>query len=698
MHAETKTTMKDLEKALQNIDIKPDNEWYSSTLERIINESSKKQNNLFINLLLMTKVRLAFIAIFGITVFAVIGIVLGISLLNRKSGEIQFVALSDQEKRELFQNIVANNAQGVLNSQNKVPSTAAANAASSYLATESDSSIAADPAISRIGLVPFEVSDKILVSEYTNESGPVTCTYSGYSDSRLNDIYSNTTSTSASYQDAEGNYYNKYENTYQGTLIAANYSKGTNSSNESYDYRGGQFAVYSKYEYEPLQLDASAPELREMTVSGEGVDGSAGSPSDMNIDDYIDMYFGTSVNVLGKVSENGKDYYVIESENYNYCTDTWVTQSVTATPNFWEGEGYPESQTTTVDSNNRTVLRQWIDASNYQVHKSEDYLQTVAPENLISRMTYTNFEVEPTAENINEYFTFDLVTDVRDIGIYQSNVDTTPIEYNPEGDANRTFSLFAQNNVALVSSSNPDLKLNYVYYTDDRPSEVSTLIYIPEYYKERDFFPSGEIGDVLFEAENTISDSYKIMAVQSDATPKANFTLSTVNGELNAEDNMYASFSIYETAVDDMAIVNSTIYTPTVSRSISDMTLDFGGESVAAKVYNYETNNTIYYSVDPSISVRDVAIPEPGADVCESEDGCIVSGHIVVFERNNSKYAFTLNKGVTYTVPFDLELFNSYQFSFAEPSSAGFESLKNDYVDYLNTFKDAAVTEPAVLE
>lgn len=194
--------MNDLEKQLQNIKVTPDNEWYSSTYQKIVTESSKKHNNLFFNLLSMTKIRLAFIAVACLTVVSIAGVVIGVNLMQRNSG-IQVVALSDQEKRELFENIIANNPQGILKAENKSASTAVLNAATTFLAESDSTTVSTDQARSKMIAGSFlPVSDKILVSDYTNEKGSVTCSYSGYDNAKLQDIYSNTVSSSASYQDS----------------------------------------------------------------------------------------------------------------------------------------------------------------------------------------------------------------------------------------------------------------------------------------------------------------------------------------------------------------------------------------------------------------------------------------------------------------------------------------------------------------
>lgn len=683
--------MNDLEKQLQNIKVTPDNEWYSSTYQKIVTESSKKHNNLFFNLLSMTKIRLAFIAVACLTVVSIAGVVIGVNLMQRNSG-IQVVALSDQEKRELFENIIANNPQGILKAENKSASTAVLNAATTFLAESDSTTVSTDQARSKMIAGSFlPVSDKILVSDYTNEKGSVTCSYSGYDNAKLQDIYSNTVSSSASYQDSNGNYYSKYENTYKGILIGANISRNTNSSSETYDYKGGKFAVYSKYEYDPIIVQDMPAAESEIIMPDGTTTIEPSKPDDMSIDEYIAMFFGSNANVVGKTTENNKEYFIIDMENYNYCTDEWITTAnPVETPNFWEGQDYSAQPESSINPNNKTIVRQWIDSTSYGIYKSEDYLQSVAPENLISKMTYTNSEVEPTQANIDEYFTFNHTTDIRDISVYQTPVDPTIVEYDQTAEVERTFNAFKNSNVALISSKNTALTLNYVYFNDQTARDVQTLIYIPEYYKERDFFPTGEIGDLLFDAENTLANSYKIQGVgfTDENAPKANFAISTKDILASQDQMLYSNFSIYNGNVDDIKIINSTIYSPTITRNISDTTLKFGEEEISAKVYNYETKSTLYFA-NPEISARgttssDLALPADGP--CESETECIIAGHIVIFNKNGFKYVATFNKGAMPNVAFTTELFESFDLQFIDSTTPEFESLKAEYLDYLDSF------------
>jgi hypothetical protein len=662
---------KDLIKNLKNIKYKPSKEaddrisWMlmnsyeneKNSVTDLNNESKNNQNNLFFSL---QKMKLKTLALIGTPVVAVgalsvIGAMYVLPLLSPTSVPmVPNDTLTAQQKQEIYKSILANNSQmqSVSQSENYALSERSEN-------TSGDAAATVMPTEKRLMPVPGDVQDtdkKLVKTTYATTNGPKSNACKAYSGGMA---YNPDKTESISYYDSKGySVYGMIE--YIGDVQFISLSKYTPTGSETYDYKGGKYAIKTVYKYDATNGDPSfvgAPvmEKLELTDVPESNNENTNTPEG-SIDEQIKIYFGEDTDIIGTETIDGKEYYVLQ---YSYDTRCDISNTYLS-PDFWNGESYEDVYSK--ENPDHVIIRNYIGTEGYAIYKSDTYLEKVDASNLISSyITTSTYENSSYEEAIAE-ITIDPAIPVKEI-----NQDDQPVyAYDYKTEITYTLDYIEKSGYPVTSDIAAGYVINSVgsnnYYSQIAFGEFTDL------YSNRDFYPEGALGDRIYK-------DWTAIAVPVETDYPVSLASYGFKGKDESGLDTYGLFvDVYKNSFDNMKIVNSVIYNPVKEKSIEEVQIKFDGSVATAKIYKYQTEYEAYGVVDsgmidPATGNKPVSnsvdsynpaseklmidpMPSEGVEMIESKDSgyIMILGigeyKIVIYDTNygSSEYPESLDK------------------------------------------------------
>lgn len=639
----------DLENLIQKTNIEPPAQWQTMALENlkksVTKENNRGINNSNLNFIsqFMTKRKIAVLSLVGVSLLAVTAVAtFAIFYLQTPKTTLT--------SKQILERISMNNPNFTL-TQNTIASTA-----ESFNASDAASSKLIAPGL------PINSEFNYYYSKTTTTRGPAfnSCNY-GIDQSEVLFV---PTYESFSYNTDNANY-SKYV-AYNSDNSVNNYSLSTsNQAQDKYTYQniiffGGSYAVRTSGEYStdvrPLSVSAE-PGIEEPMLKNES---SASSSDSVSSNESTTLpvepinYFGDSAEVLRTETINGKDYYVVQTSYEVNCAGY-------ININRWDND--------TAQDNKTMFTLTYADTQDYQILKTETYINSVSSDNLIEATETINQNADIDFESVSSNFNFEFNVPIIDIQIDNSTAVNT---YNPDDEVRKTMDYIKAENISVIVPSVSVIN-QYAYF--NYSTKDTFFVQTDSYYTDRNFYPAGTLGDSMFNAYNGIAINYF-------NTPLA---LGTVS--YSKDDTSY-SVNIYSSNDDEKAILNSMLWSDIRNKSQTSTNITINGQSITANLYSYEIDQP---NILPYMDIMPV---DGGVNGCVED--CIRKQYVLIFSYGNNKYTLTESSFASGSVdsiydPAADGNFNGY-------SSANEDGLTKISELVTNSVKGTYVTDPGVVE
>jgi len=633
--------------------LKPSSKWQKKTLDKLEtlekifvtkNESDGiyKEANLFFNVFAMNKARIALFGVASVVMLSGIvggGLFLSNYIQNLSSNSVYIVG---NEREEIINNLIKNNQSGLIAQaeSNQRNAGVGANKPESNLAN-SNLSVTTDTVkqvVDKLNYLYPDTQNKLGYSLTKNFKGAAIC--ESYFSSG---IYDNTTNEYYYYVDSMDNSTSRYEITVPTNIIIdINYSKYTANSFENIQYKGGKYAVKTSGNYVAANYSIQGEENQ----SDQGL--SQETTIEPTTDELFKEIYGEDAQIYKRKDKNGKDAVVVENSFKAFCNPDQATQSnspyAIQTPNYWEGESYEDlnsSQDSYFENQGDTkiVVLTWIDPVTFEMYLSESYKGSVEAANLL--VGNEILEASLKEMTFNEALTitaFSKDVEIKDLGSDAYSVFSSlynPSQEDLDKQANATVNYLKVNKINTLISADP--KYDFQIYSPKVNVEQPMVNYQPEHIKDRNFYPTGMIGDKLFEEMNTFNTSNQstlsIDTLKSGA--EVQFSSSILDPNTEVAIAYWIQGGVFKNDIDNIAIISTMLFDPVVNKSIKDIKLTIEDRSIDAKVYEF-TSRITYLSEGTINSDGKVIYQDKD---CTSNN-CTQKSFIVIFEENGYKTAF----------------------------------------------------------
>lgn len=453
-----------------------------------------------------TKVFLVFISLSALVLTTY-----GIYALTNIFGDDPAEQISQEEKDDIFEKIIANNPQSIL--EEKAKEVKKAEVINSILSDpfsntgsenpSSPSTQSAETIYSRLEEVSKQL-DEITNQPPMGNSGNVTEVNTNYNYSYSKETYTqgpkvcnlleyneigegggyiyrnkDTVTEYYDYSEIYNKYYYKIKKTNTNlNLLAYSLYKNDRSQNNSIAFAEGDYAIRSHYpinNFPPVSYPASYP-------SSYSVLGA--SSQSMSLQEKMEYYFGKGIKIDKIYEENGKKYVQLSRSYSSICN--WDPEST----EFYQ----PKS--TFVE-----VLT--VNQSNYNIEDSKTYLDEIKPENLIRETTFVRETKKATLAEVENVFTYEYSKPIKDT--YYTN--NTSYEQQRELRNEAVLNYIQQNNLNLLVPSREHYNLSYVF-TD---SPICYTEWCDLYYN-RAFYPMNDLGQSLYDENINFLKSNPVFA------------------------------------------------------------------------------------------------------------------------------------------------------------------------------------------
>lgn len=569
----------EITKKLKKIKFQPPKEWQHETINRLsvyTDKSSLLSNNklvLFVKFFYMAMSKKRMLLIAGGSILAGVIILIGGLLLVNQLNFNRAGSLTAEEKLEIFKRIINNNPSAVLSADNREVRAIGESAA---LAMDMTASATPAPLI----FVPAERNYTYRYSKTTYEQGPA----AGRCQTMIFDDALHTTENYEFFVSDNESQYKYIQRDRDGDLIGYSLSKNTSTSSEQIEYKGGSYAVRTSYTY-----DAS---VRAVDLPADTQPESSINPLETTEPDYtalIHQYFGPDADIVNVVSEDGREYYVVQ---YTYKTDCSGAAYERVTADVYNPNNLPDT----------IVVHNYVSTDNFVIQRTLNYLGSADNSNLINTTTVEQETSNVDFSQVSSNFDFEFNVEIRDI-VYPN--------YNSGEEANKLSGYIENERITLLSTSTA--KLISAYSNDLSVQEFEKY----NYYGDRNFYPAGPKGDAMFEVNNRPYGSEEVLSLLS-----LSYYLDTVNYD-------YLTVDIFS----QTAVLPNTRQTPT---STSSFSLNIDGQSIPATLYIYETD------ISPMVLEERAAAVEGGLVANPTDRPLKITVQEVVFDYAGFRYRLTL--------------------------------------------------------
>ncbi len=564
--------------------------------ERLKNKvlSKYEGNNLFFNLFNVDTKKLLLFG--GLGIFSVVALLVGGVLvfgIYQSSKPIQ----KEFDKAEFLAKVLEKNSQGVLASFSS-PETLT----SSQLSSSQKSAEGSGYDGMGIGMPFFDQNYNYSFDSYTTEYGKAK---SKCEDSWMNSYDSSYIFKSDSYYYSDPDDYSTYKSkslSYDkdGNLIGLYYG----DSDSSITYNGGKFAVKYEYDYSneefltPIEEYTSESNVEEVVGIEEPIayeDTTVyddGTVYDETYTPSIEDYFGEDIEVEEVVYE-GKSVYAITSKYSYNCSDLVYSARI------MDAEERSEGEMETI------VTRSIVDKDTYEIYRIESYLDSISPQNLMNATTIKFERKNVDFAEVESLFEFDIDVPIKVVDSLASSNEYNDL-YNTQ-----LKNVVSELNLNLIVPSSSDLKLSYVYLPNIVVETTES-----KFYKDRDFYPEGEIGDIMYK------NATEVYPYDMD------FAQSLISLSYNSEDDLgnytYANIDVYEN-----------------SYSFADLVLSEGyrEESGEIEIDGVKTPVSFFYLSYPEMVTFEADSPVDGEKMSDYEDPIPA----IIFEYGGYKYRITIS-------------------------------------------------------
>lgn len=286
------------------------------------------------------------------------------------------------------------------------------------------------------------------------------------------------------YNAKSGEIYSKYKNINPDGVVL-DYNLVTPDS--YIEYKGGSYAIKIEQDNTiPVNNTDTAP------VSFPETDSSTS-------DNVIESLFGENANVEKAEMFKGRKHYVITWESVPSCP-TQIAQNIN------------------IQFEEMIINRAWVDAETFTMSKQEEYFGNIADGNLIRSV-----ETSTNLKNVN----FDEVSDMF-VFEYEVKVIDKDLSQNYSQNMQDALFQFVKENQILV----PNLTSNRLEITSFFSAKV-TAPSLFDYRKDRDFYPSTEAGEQMYQFY--ISSSQSDQSIYPDFAMNFKETLESKEVSVTAE-------------------------------------------------------------------------------------------------------------------------------------------------------------------
>ncbi len=474
--------------------------------------------------------------------------------------------LTDEEKQKILSEIIKNNSSNVLGKNG------ASGAQDTSLAPNADKeSMLTAPLIAR----PNTQDYKYRYSKIVYSNGPA------IGQCKFFDINDAGAYTSESYEYyGDGNTYDSKYITKDSDNDLTSYSlTRTNTNNsETVIYSGGSYAVRTSYTFSDLLLPENSNSATENSTAPNEpttVQENDSTSTDQVSGDLIAQFFGPDADVVNIITENGKDYYVVQ---YSYNVDCSIDAKIL--PYTVDSIGTTSLNSTSQNqTTNKIFAQNIVDSTNFQIIRSYNYLGSVSDNNLLNSYQTTIQESNPAFEDVSNNFKFDYNVDIKDV-VYPP--------YTLEQQTQNIIDYLTGKKLTLIVSdiSGSTLTSAYSYEASRIGQENADYIY------DRNFYPQGAKGDKLFAPFKDSQNLY----------PNPIVSLSYLLNQSSTYDLI--SINAYENNIDSSKI----LYTTSDTKK-SDMNINIDGVNQKGTLYTTSYNA----AVNTSDSSTEVTPPSSGS-------------------------------------------------------------------------------------
>jgi hypothetical protein len=590
---------------------KPSSEWVNNARSEIYTftkTNSSSQKILFFNILSMLKGRKKFLIPALLLFFTIVVASSGLLLYYFFGSQKKDLNLSYEEQQEIFKNILKNNSNNIL--AKNVGNTNAQNLSATDESASRDSvaSSAKMSAPAYGGIVGSEYSYYYNKTETRRGNAISLC--------KAIDETSSYSPSYESYQYHNSDWTENHEKsiTYsaEGELDSYYLSNQTSDSSTSYEYRGGSFAIKTITYYQAA-TSGSVDDLNVVPNAEDRVEINV----DESVNNEITNYFGSDAKITSEVTENGKTYYVIEHSYVQDCNQPFYILLDSRVP-VAEQESSPDNKT--------IVVEEWVEKDTFQLRRSKTYLESISEDNLLTEIVFTTEMSNVSFSEVADKFNFDYGVEIKEqVNDYRNYV---------ENEKQDIVSYLTEENVQLLFIDG--LTLDNIYASKIWTDRINST----NYYLDRNFYPSGERGDKMYEEMTQFSrfDS-STEAWYDEALVITNFS------KLVGDIYQSVGINIHQSNKSADDLLKNYTYNPD-NLEVADVSFMVNGVAVAAKkytaTYSYEsmTTDEIYYKEgEASSSVGTMIAP----DIAPCTEGtCTSTSSFYYLELNGFQYVIQL--------------------------------------------------------
>lgn len=654
-----KTSLNQKLKSLRSI--QPDSSWVKTTRAEVLSQrqpliesgevQTKPMRTSFISLLFIAMQK-QYIAFLLVGLIAVVGLGLytgfGYNKLLQSS-----TYLTGAERQAAIANLVANNSVTSLQQINR------GQAAAKEFAASAAAGDAAQQSMPAIGIgIPTIEQNKLFYTKTKSTKGPAKCALMEYGG--LVDFAGTIFRESYSYYTADGGSLSQtIAKLSNGQVAELSYMLSKANNFETYDYKGGSYAVKSISTFSG-EVPAPVP----MPAVDTAIPESVTPPASKSAEETFREMFGPDAQISKVVDAEGKEKLLVETTYKTYCSSTNMDLSplLGSRPNYWEGESgeNPAVQPEVAYGDTTIINLLWVDPENtYTVYKQETYLTDKSPANLLFS--------EETLSNSNSEIAFDVAKSQLEQNLPAVSVRTLEIGSNPDNSDELTKKLTQANLDSILQQDLPVVlptKTGYRFYAtieqvNKELSKSPTADPYSQHFQDRSFYLPGPIGDKMF------AQAQDFRLAISSYIAETPGLVATFSASTDTMSGSTFNVKVFESQKSNIDIVNTFLYSPTKTRSVQTFEMSTSAGIKAAQAYIYTAQLDLIALAEPAAVPENVTLPYPGdAPGCEGSD-CDIPGYIVIFEVG--KYKVAIKEEITPTdattkpgSTFDVTSFNAF--------------------------------------
>lgn len=483
---------KKIEQSLSRVKVKMDNDWHAQTramLEQLSDDvtasETKKERislyTLFFNFFFMRHRNIALLGLAALIVIASAGLF----FLSRSRQEIVTNNnFTEEQKQEIFMNIIYNNPESLL-----------------AVTTGGNPSFSNQDSFAGKSIQSNFIKTIAKTTLGTNSN---TCGAAFGEDGSITTFYD--------FTEKNGYNYNRIDrflgDEFRGTYISKNLinEKRELLSQEVVEYAGGEYAVKSITTFQPgsVTIGHISDEITE-------------EMTEENVEQTIAQFFSSNAELKVVNDVSGEEYYVIQWEANVNC-ETGMMQNLVPSESIIQGNNFPDKK----------IFVQHIRTSDFMATRFEEYLESVSPDSLITKIETTVEYKNVSFQDVEDIFTLDVNIPVR--VIYEGEDYSS--SFIPEESSEQLLTRI-KNEIPfaiLVDGQG----VNSSAYASMSPQSNDS------FRSDKDFYPDTEYGRSQSEGSNSFFSSAPLFTtlISKDNEMMTSFQIDMYKGSVNPDQLM----------------------------------------------------------------------------------------------------------------------------------------------------------------